>query len=134
MSVHRRCTICDLWQNGVFFRELLSSLGFEGRSRCTPGSKIFCKSLILWNFVEVVGCKGPRCPGTWYATKICCKARYVYSILASFQALIRLRTAYSETDREVIALIVFVVDNIAGHFSIGGMWFCFLRYLKGREF
>lgn len=24
-----------------------------------PRSKIFCKSLILRNFVEVVGCKGP---------------------------------------------------------------------------
>lgn len=55
-----------------------------------PRSKIFCKSLILWNFVEVVGCKAPLPWYTCYATKICCKARYVYGILASFKALIRL--------------------------------------------
>lgn len=61
-------------------RELLNSLGFEGRPRCFA----FCKSFILENFVEV-GEKGPSVAlASWMLVKSA-KHVNIYGILASLK-------------------------------------------------
>lgn len=59
-------------------------------------SKCFCKAFESTEFVEALGKKkNPRCPGVSDARKMCRKARYAYGMLASWKALIRLRTVWS---------------------------------------
>lgn len=59
-------------------------------------SKCFCKAFESTEFVEALGKKkNPCCSGVFDARKMCCKARYAYGMLASWKALITLRTVWS---------------------------------------
>lgn len=55
------------------------------------------KSLVnLWFYRILLKWWVSKAPVALVSFKICCKARYVYGILASFKALIRLRTVKSD--------------------------------------